>query len=186
MYSALLLLVAAVPAFAAQCTRSYTVKAGDYCDAISASQNSSTYQLAVLNPTINNGCTNLGIGQVLCLGTANEDCSTTHVVQTNDVCDSIMSTYNINATLLWSNNPNIDADCTNIYEGQVLCVGDKVQVPPAPSSGIPTPSPSVVPASTSEAPSQTVANVAPAPTSAPTDDGSDDDDDENLPFCDEI
>jgi len=179
MYSALLLLIAALPAFAAQCSRSYTVKEGDYCDMISAAQNTSTYQMAVVNTgTVNSECTNLAVGQTICLGTAGEDCQTTHIVQTGDICNTIMTTYGINATMLYTNNPNINSDCTNIYEGEVLCVANAVQVPPAPAGGIPTPSPSAAPATTP-------VDVAPAPTSTPADDNGDDDD-ENLPFCDEL
>lgn len=182
MYSALVVLVAALPAFAAQCSRSYTVKSGDTCDMISAAQNTSTYQLAVMNSgSVNQGCTNLAIGQTLCLGNANEDCQTTHVVQDGDICDTIMSTYGINATMLYTNNPNINEGCTNIYPGEVLCVVNGVQVPPAPAGGIPTPSPSAVPASTVQAPSPT----APAPTDTSSSDDNGDDD-ENLPFCDEL
>jgi len=188
MYSTLFVLIAAVPAFAAQCSRSYTVKDGDYCDAISASQNTSTYQLAVLNSgSINSECSNLAVGQTLCLGdVASEDCKQTHVVQTGDICDTVMTTYGINATMLWTNNPIIDADCTNIYEGEVLCVSNQVQVPAAPASGIPAPSHTIVPASTSEAASPTVVNVAPTPTSTTSSDDGDDGDDEDLPFCDEM
>jgi len=186
MYSALILLVAALPAFAAQCSRSYTVKAGDTCDLISAAQNTSTYQLAVVNSgTVNQECTNLAIGQTLCLGNANEDCQTTHVVQDGDICNDIMTTYGINATMLYTNNPNINEGCTNIYPGEVLCVVNGVQVPPAPAGGIPTPSPSAVPASTVQAPSPTAPAPAPTDTSS-SDDNGDDDDDENLPYCDEL
>jgi hypothetical protein len=43
------------------------------------------YQLAVVNPKIDERCFNLLPGEVLCLGTTpEEDCSTTYVVQANE------------------------------------------------------------------------------------------------------
>lgn len=30
--------------------------------------------------------------------------------------------YGISSDSLWSNNPQIDAECSNIYVGEVLCV----------------------------------------------------------------
>ncbi|KAH9973663.1 hypothetical protein BGW80DRAFT_217886 [Lactifluus volemus] len=44
-----------VPALAmsdSQCTRTYIVQPGDFCDKISAAQNVPTYQLFLLNPDI--------------------------------------------------------------------------------------------------------------------------------------
>ncbi|KAF8145192.1 hypothetical protein K438DRAFT_1444824, partial [Mycena galopus ATCC 62051] len=49
------------------CTQTYTVQSGDTCSAIAASQGLTVSQLLALNPSINSGCTNLGIGQVLCV-----------------------------------------------------------------------------------------------------------------------
>lgn len=172
------LLICTSAASAADCTRRYTIKRGDTCDTIAAANNVSTYQLAVVNPSfLGPACANLGIGESICLGTSDGDCKTTHVVQAADTCVTILQTYNINATMLWANNPNIDTDCQNIYKGEVLCVANGVQVPPAPASGAPTPHPSDAPASTTAVPS-----------AAPTDSGSDgdDDDDDDLPFCDEL
>ncbi len=37
-------------------------------------------------------------------------------------CAWIQSMYGISNTTLYSNNPQIDAACENIYVGQVLCV----------------------------------------------------------------
>ncbi|KAI0788969.1 hypothetical protein BC629DRAFT_1288136, partial [Irpex lacteus] len=104
---------------AASCARQYTVKEGDYCDAISAAQNVSTYQLATVNPSIDATCSNLQIGQVLCLGNEGEDCKTTFVVQSGDSCEGIQSRHGINSTVLYHNNPQINSDCTNIYIGEV-------------------------------------------------------------------
>ena len=72
-----------------------------------------------MNPDIDDLCHNLQVGQVLCLGTKDEDCTTTRVVESGDSCDSIMQAASINSTVLYHNNPQLDADCTNLYVGEV-------------------------------------------------------------------
>ncbi|KAN0131879.1 hypothetical protein V8E53_010159 [Lactarius tabidus] len=157
-----------VPALAQSCTRTYTVKAGDICDSISLANNVSTYQLAVVNPAINPGCSNLSPGQNLCLGTSGADCTSTYVVKPNDDCDVVASNNNINSTLLRANNPQLNGGCTNMYIGEVLCVAGTVTVPSYPSgSSIPA---SVVP--TTALPAR------------PTGDSDDGDDGDDLEWCD--
>ncbi|CAE6443538.1 hypothetical protein ACGC1H_006097 [Rhizoctonia solani] len=113
-------------AFATECTRTYTVKEGDWCNTISQAQNVSTYQLSTVNADkINDACTNLEIGQVLCLGTKGQDCTTTYNVVKDDTCDKIIMSAGINATMLYTNNPQIDEYCSNILIGQVLCVANE-------------------------------------------------------------
>ena len=80
---------------------------------------SCSYQLAAVNPDIDDLCNNLAVGQTLCLGTEGEDCKTTHVVEANDSCDGLYSTYGINSTVLFHNNPQLDAACDNLYIGEV-------------------------------------------------------------------
>ncbi|KAH8109919.1 hypothetical protein DFH11DRAFT_1690999 [Phellopilus nigrolimitatus] len=170
--------------FAADCARSYTVVQGDVCDGISAAKNASTYQLAAINPALDSTCSNLQPGQSLCLGTAGEDCSTTYVVKSEDTCDNILSAHGINSTLLWANNPNIDSGCSNIYIGEVSDLNGRPfvcsihltpfpTVPPVPASGIPA---TAIPT--------TAVNPTSAPSATATDNG--DDDDDNLPWCDEL
>jgi hypothetical protein len=78
------------------------------------------YQLAVVNyGIIDDACDNLVIGNTYCLGWEGEDCTTTYVVQANDICDSISAAAGINNTILYENNPQINDDCTNIYIGEV-------------------------------------------------------------------
>ncbi|KAF7319626.1 hypothetical protein HMN09_00303000 [Mycena chlorophos] len=50
------------------CGNTYTVVSGDTCAAIEAKEGISDATLHQLNPSINSGCTNLQIGEVLCLG----------------------------------------------------------------------------------------------------------------------
>jgi len=149
--------LAAQPAMAGSCSRTYTIRPGDICDSICAANNVPTYQLAVNNMnTIDSSCSNLQPGGTLCLGTVGEDCHTTHVVKLNDTCDVISSAAGISNKMLTTNNPQINADCTNIYIGEVLCTANAVLVTNAPS-----------------APAATVA--AALASSA-----------ENLPYCDEL
>ncbi|KAN0082728.1 hypothetical protein V8E55_008523 [Tylopilus felleus] len=141
------------------CSRTYTVQDGDICDSISAAQNVSTYQLAVVNEgVIDTACDNLQPNSSICLGWEGEDCDTTYVVQLGDTCDDIYAAQSINATLLYGNNPQINPDCTNIYVGEVLCVADSVEVPPTPTGTMPA------------------ATIPPTGTPATTD----------LPYCDEL
>ncbi|KAI9465650.1 hypothetical protein BJY52DRAFT_1220418 [Lactarius psammicola] len=157
-----------VPAIATSCTRTYTVRDGDICDSISAANNVSTYQLAVVNPEINPGCTDLLPGQNLCLGHSGEDCTTTYVVKANDDCTIVSSAYNINTTVLSHNNPQLNADCSNMYIGEVLCVAGAVTAPPPPEGKPPA----------TEIPT-TATPAKPEHTGHP-----DHDDDDDLPWCD--
>lgn len=143
MFSKAIAAILALP-FVAQfvsaqtCTRTYTAQAGDICDSISAANNVSTYQLAVVNVgIIDDACDNLVVGQSYCLGWQGQDCTTTYVVKQYDYCDLISAAAGINNTILYENNPQINEDCTNIYIGEVLCTAGAVQVPPAPSGTTP-------------------------------------------------
>jgi LysM repeat protein len=183
--------------FAADCVRSYTIKEGDICDRISAAKNVSTYQLAVINVgIIDSKCSNLVPNKSICLGYSGEDCTTTYVVQPDDSCDLISSKHGINSTILYFNNPQINEACTNIYVGEVLCVSKTVQVPPAnpnfPPPAVSIPVTATAPhATTTPAPTPSSAPAAASPTTTPaSNDNSntnqDGEDDEDLPFCDEI
>ncbi|KAI0249274.1 hypothetical protein BJV78DRAFT_1129951 [Lactifluus subvellereus] len=131
-------------ALATSCTRTYAVQEGDFCDKISAAHNVSTYQLAVVNPSINSDCTNLLPGQILCLGLSEGDCTTTYVVKPDDDCDIVSFAHQINSTVFRSNNPQLNANCSNMYIGEVLCTAQTVTVshpPPGgkvPATAIPT------------------------------------------------
>ncbi|TFY80179.1 hypothetical protein EWM64_g3837 [Hericium alpestre] len=109
------------------CDRFYAVNTGDTCDAISARQNVSTFQLQyVNNNTVDAACDNLFAGEVLCLGLQGEDCTTTFVVGSTDTCATITTAYNISLATVLANNPNVNSVCSNIYPGEVLCVASQV------------------------------------------------------------
>jgi hypothetical protein len=150
-------------AVAADCARSYTINDGDWCDTISAAKNVSTYQLAVVNPDINQACTNLMPGKSLCLGHVGEDCATTYVVKANDRCSQIIANHGLNSTIFEHNNPQINDACDNIYIGEVLCVSKSVQVPPLPSGTLPA---ATIPPGATPAVPQSSSSVAPAATTA--------------------
>ncbi|KAG6811287.1 hypothetical protein H0H92_008154 [Tricholoma furcatifolium] len=103
------------------CDRTYTVASGDTCDGISAAQKVSTYQLALDNPNIHAACDNLIVGETLCLGFLGADCTSVYVVASGDDCDTIATNANATVATLLANNPNVNADCSNIYPGEVLC-----------------------------------------------------------------
>ncbi|KAG9087065.1 hypothetical protein FRC06_002754 [Ceratobasidium sp. 370] len=174
----------ATVAFAAECTRTYTVQTGDWCDTISQAHNVSTYQLSTVNADkIDDACTNLEVGQVLCLGTKGEDCTITHTVAAGDTCDRVMMGAAINDTVLYHNNPQIDEYCSNIYVGEVLCVADAFISPAevdgrhvASAGGAPAGPPAPVPYPAAKQPK-------PKPASPPADEDDEDDDDSQLPEC---
>ena len=109
-----------------------------------------------------------------------------------DTCDAIASAHKVNTTLLHENNPQIDPECSNIYIGEVLCVASKVIVPPpADGKSFPTPSGAIPPVSPQKTPEPTKTpeppKVVPAPPKTPEPVyGDDNDDDEDLPWCDEL
>ncbi|KIO32599.1 carbohydrate-binding module family 50 protein, partial [Tulasnella calospora MUT 4182] len=98
------------------CVRSYEVQSGDTCDVISAANNVSTYQLYTLNTDINDSCSNLWVGQTLCLGLSEGDCQTTYVVESGDSCWLIATNHGIDIETLLSNNLQVNSDCSNICE----------------------------------------------------------------------
>lgn len=131
------------------CSKHYTVVTGDSCYVIDTKYGLTFSQLQALNPgAINSDCTNLDIGQVICVAglnsttsSASVPSSTTHSTSTSasptsdpcenhytvvagDSCYKIDTLYNLTFGQLQSLNPSaaINADCTNLQIGQVLCV----------------------------------------------------------------
>ncbi|KAJ7271763.1 hypothetical protein C8J57DRAFT_1064894, partial [Mycena rebaudengoi] len=99
------------------CAQTYTVQNGDTCSHIESTHGVSDAQLHTLNPSINSGCTNLQIGQVLCLssgsGGRGSGCMQTYTVQSGDTCSHIESTIGISDAQLHTLNPSIDSGCTS-------------------------------------------------------------------------
>jgi len=171
--SVLVASVFALLAYAGPCVRHYTIKQGDICDGISAANHVSTYQLATINAGyINPTCSNLVPGATICIGYENEDCSTTYVVKPDDTCDEIISANGINSSLLSTNNPQINSECSNLYIGEVLCVAKSVIVPPPPKGG--------------NVNTDIPLNSTPASQPSPSPSVLSNDDDDDLPWCDEL
>ncbi|KAF7378476.1 Glycoside hydrolase family 18 protein [Mycena sanguinolenta] len=109
------------------CAQTYTVKSGDTCAAIEAANGVSDAQLHALNPTINSGCTNLSVGQTLCLqagtgGGSTSGCTQTYTVKSGDTCAAIEAANGVSDAQLHALNPTINAGCTNLSVGQQLCL----------------------------------------------------------------
>ena len=79
------------------------------------------YSLKICTPSsvlLANGC----LAQDLCLGLVGQDCSIVATVQSGDSCSSIATAANIDPSVLHANNPNVNANCTNIYPGEVRSI----------------------------------------------------------------
>lgn len=94
--------------------------------------------------------------------------SVSYVVRDNDTCGSIQEQYGLNSTILMQNNPQIDEDCYNLYNGEVLCVATSVVAPAIPPGFFDNDDPSSP-------------EWFPIPESE-----IDEDDDEDIPYCDEV
>ncbi|KAJ6540599.1 hypothetical protein B0H19DRAFT_1381639 [Mycena capillaripes] len=108
-----------------QCAQTYTVVGGDTCAAIESKTGVSDAQLHQLNPGINSGCTNLQIGEALCLSggtTSGGGCSQTYTVVSGDTCAVIESKTGVSDAQLHAQNPAINSGCTNLQISQTLCV----------------------------------------------------------------
>ncbi|KAK9778158.1 hypothetical protein SCAR479_05128 [Seiridium cardinale] len=64
-----------------------------------------------------------------------DNCTVTYVVQSGDYCNKIRDQFNDTWSLddFYSWNPEVDSSCSNLYPGEVVCVGmnDTSTVPPA-------------------------------------------------------
>ncbi|KAF7342676.1 hypothetical protein MSAN_02025400 [Mycena sanguinolenta] len=82
-------------------------------------------ELYSYNPPINSGCTNLAIGEVLCLGPGGGSggtCTQTYTVKSGDTCSAIATQVGLTVSQLLTLNPPINSGCTNLGIGQVFCV----------------------------------------------------------------
>ncbi|KAF7378498.1 hypothetical protein MSAN_00277200 [Mycena sanguinolenta] len=109
------------------CAQTYTVKSGDTCSAIEAATGVSDAELHALNPAINSGCTNLSIGQTLCIqagtgGSSSSGCTQTYTVKSGDTCSAIETATGVSDAELHALNPAINSGCTNLSVGQTLCL----------------------------------------------------------------
>ncbi|KAJ7739412.1 hypothetical protein B0H16DRAFT_1324954 [Mycena metata] len=99
------------------CAETYTVVSGDTCNAIETRTSISDTRLHALNPMINSGCTNLSVGQTLCLGL----CAQTYTVVSGDTCNTIEIRTGISDAQLHALNPIINSGCTSMLRFHLLC-----------------------------------------------------------------
>ena len=61
----------------------------------------------------------MAVWQELCLGLDGQDCNTVVTVQALYSCSSIATIIQIPLSTLLANNPNVNADCSNLFIGEV-------------------------------------------------------------------
>ncbi|KAJ7312549.1 hypothetical protein DFH08DRAFT_717528, partial [Mycena albidolilacea] len=94
------------------CAQKYVVVSGDTCSAIESHYSVSDALLHALNPAINSGCTNLFVGQTLCLSGG---CAQTYTVVSGDTCSAIASNTGVSDAQLHALNPAINSGCTSMF-----------------------------------------------------------------------
>ncbi|KAJ5113891.1 carbohydrate-binding module family 50 protein [Penicillium angulare] len=95
----------------------YTVVSGDNCEVIAENYGVSTGTLIAINDLYVD-CTNLGIGQVLCIPPS----CTTYVVEGGDTCNKIANSTSTSFQQLVAWNPALGSYCTNLLSGENICV----------------------------------------------------------------
>ncbi|KAI5865101.1 carbohydrate-binding module family 50 protein [Durotheca rogersii] len=125
--------------YVAQCTEIYTVLAGDRCIDIIAKYGSAftLQEFYSWNPQVNSACTNLYIGQQVCVGVGTTptgcaaptmpglaaECTSCYQVVEGDTCWVVVAKTGVTLGNFYSWNPSINADCTNLLLGYNYCVG---------------------------------------------------------------
>ncbi|KAL0571626.1 hypothetical protein V5O48_010333 [Marasmius crinis-equi] len=103
------------------CTKTVTIESGDTCDAIAGRNFISTYTIQNINPA--GTCSSLVAGQQICVNSPSNKCVSVYLVSgTEGGCTNIATSHGITFARLRELNPNVDADCTNIYPGESLCI----------------------------------------------------------------
>ncbi|EPQ31050.1 uncharacterized protein PFL1_01239 [Pseudozyma flocculosa PF-1] len=137
------------------CKEQVSVKSGDTCDAICASNSASMAQLLLLNSGLD--CSLLQIGQQICVRATTYDCQPVIQVQSGDYCYGIADANGITIDQFYLDNPGID--CNTIYPGYSVCVS-----PTDPNAPSPTPT-STTATATATTTTSTTSTSAPTPTS---------------------
>ncbi|KAI1130782.1 hypothetical protein F5Y10DRAFT_262725 [Nemania abortiva] len=128
--------------YVSNCTATYTVRMGDDCNAI-RDDFGDVFSLADFyswNPEVNSLCSNLAIGQVVCVAVGNStsappacpvpvkpgligNCDDCYKVVSGDSCSAIFATNNITLTEFRAWNPDVNSGCTNLEVDYNYCVG---------------------------------------------------------------
>ncbi|KDN35814.1 carbohydrate-binding module family 50 protein, partial [Tilletiaria anomala UBC 951] len=112
------------------CSNYSTVQPGDTCDKICQRSKVSLYSLKQLNSNTSSFCSSLQAGSGVCIDGSSNNCGRVATVKSGKTCTDIATKYNTTFASLRALNPNINKNCSNIYDGEVLCVKAR---PPAPS-----------------------------------------------------
>jgi len=102
------------------CVKKYTIGSGDTCNGIGSGFNITGSAIISANPTINSGCTNLQVGQVLCI--PDQSCSQEYTVESDDTCDGIGDKFNVTGSAIIAANPTVSYGCDDLPVGQTLCI----------------------------------------------------------------
>ncbi|KAI1304820.1 hypothetical protein F5Y03DRAFT_357208 [Xylaria venustula] len=128
--------------YTSNCTATYTIRLGDTCNAI-RDDFDDAFSLAEFyswNPEVNSVCSNLAVGEVVCVAVGNStttpaacpvpfkpglisNCDDCYKIVSGDSCAGIIDTYNITLVELDAWNPDLDSLCTNLEIGYNYCVG---------------------------------------------------------------
>jgi len=92
------------------CTKTYTVKSGDTCSSIATSQGVSVQTIYDLNPSVNSLCTNLDVGQVLCLSTNGNNTG-------NDTLSSVYAIWHCGSDCAWTSKPDLSSSAWILNRG---------------------------------------------------------------------
>jgi len=111
------------------CNQWYQVKPGDTCDSIAGANRVPTYQIICENNQINGQCTNLQVGETICLGRIGEDCRVVNYVQwPNTSPESIAKQYGVRLDVFEANNYcEVNGGiirCPPFHNDQVVCTAE--------------------------------------------------------------
>ncbi|KAI3331754.1 carbohydrate-binding module family 50 protein [Xylariaceae sp. AK1471] len=130
--------------YTANCTATYTIRLGDTCNKIRDDFND-VFTLADFyswNPEVDSNCSNLALGEVVCIGVGNStgtapppacpvpvkpglvtDCDSCYKVVEGDSCAGVFTSNNITRAEFLAWNPDLNSGCTNLEIGYNYCVG---------------------------------------------------------------
>lgn len=128
--------------YTANCTATYAVKSGDNCNVIRDLYGDvfSLPDFYSWNPQIDSFCSNLYVGELVCVGVNNSTgpipacpapvkpglsgtCDACYKIASGDSCYAVAAAHGISVAQFLSWNPDVDAACTNLEVGYNYCVG---------------------------------------------------------------
>ncbi|KAJ7894191.1 hypothetical protein B0H14DRAFT_2683543 [Mycena olivaceomarginata] len=120
------------------CTEYYIALSGDTCATIEETFGISLTQFIALNPGINSECTNFLAEEAYCVSTAAitgppgnlvagsltpaEGCEEYYTIESGDTCNLVAGEWGLTVAQFVALNPEINAECTNLFLGEAYCV----------------------------------------------------------------